>query len=129
MKRVFPAVVMAVAVLTAAAAGVVVRHKGLQKGGAGMNVWVSAEPGELPEIPHPAPGAPALVPHRTAGMTISREENECLSCHLETIPASHSLNEFKKERREGGVTGMRWQCLQCHSSQTDAEPPIKTLRR
>lgn len=129
MKRLSPAVVVAVAALGAAAAGVAVGRKGLQKGAPGMNVWASAEPGERPELPHPAPGAPPLVPHRTAGMTISREVNDCLDCHLETIPASHSLNEFKKERREGGVTGMRWQCLQCHSPQTDAEPPIKTLRR
>lgn len=129
MKRLFHAVVLAVAALGAAVAGVAVRHKGLQKGVPGMNIWVSSEPGELPELPHPAPGAPSLVPHRTAGMTISREANDCLDCHLETIPASHSVNEFKKERREGGVAGMRWQCLQCHSSQTEAEPPVKTLRR
>ena len=129
MKRLSPAVVVVVAVLGAAAAGVAVRQRGLQKGGPGLNVWAAAEPGEMPELPHPAPGAPALVPHRTTGMTISRDSNDCLDCHLETIPASHSVNEFKKERREGGVTGMRWQCLQCHSSQTEAEPPVRTLRR
>jgi nitrate reductase cytochrome c-type subunit len=128
MKRLSSAVVVAVAALGAAAAGVAVR-RGLQRGAPGMNVWATAEPGERPELPHPAPGAPPLVPHRTSGMTVSREANDCLDCHLETIPASHSVNEFTKERREGGVAGMRWQCLQCHSSQTEAEPPIKTLKR
>lgn len=128
MKSLSPVVVV-LSVGLAAAAGVGAAHRSrLQKGAPGVNAWTSAEPGEAPELPHWAPGGPPLVPHRVDGMSVSREGNDCLGCHLETIPASHAFNEYKKERKAGEVTGMRWQCLQCHSPQTSAEAPVATRR-
>ncbi|MBI5594802.1 MAG: nitrate reductase cytochrome c-type subunit [Elusimicrobia bacterium] len=128
MKRPAIAVLCLACALGAAAAGKVVRQKGLQKGAPAMNEWPSAEPGTTKPLPRPYKGAPPLVPHGTEGLSITRESNSCLGCHLDgtdlgdghaatKVPPSHFVNPFTKETKTDAVVGMRYQCLACHAPQ------------
>lgn len=136
MKRLIYAILICSAALAAAAAGKVRRDKGLQQGQPGVNQWSEQAPGSTKPLPRPYPGAPPSIPHGIEGLTITREDNSCLSCHLEgtevaeghaatKVPPSHFVNPRTKEKTTGAVVGTRYQCLQCHAPQAEgAVPPI-----
>lgn len=97
-----------------------------------MNRYTEVEAGESSLLEKPYPIAPNLIPHSITEFSISKESNDCLDCHLEgeelddghiatKVPDSHFLNEFKDEREEEVVTGIRYNCLQCHVLQAEVD--------
>ncbi len=108
---------------------------GLASGQPGMNVYSTSPPGETTKLERPYKGAPPLVPHSVVEFNISRSANDCLDCHLEgaeieeghfatRVPPSHYLNEYRGKGQEDQVTGIRYNCLQCHLPQAAGEPPV-----
>ncbi len=108
---------------------------GLASGEPGMNIYPDSAPGETKRIDRPFKGAPPLVPHDVVEFNISRSANDCLDCHLEgveieeghvatQVPPSHYLNEYRGEEQKDQVTGIRYNCLQCHLPQAAGEPPV-----
>ncbi len=108
---------------------------GLASGNPGMNVYSPSPPGETEKLDRPYNGAPPLVPHDVLEFNISRSANDCLDCHSEgveieeghiatKIPPSHYLNEYRGEGQKGQITGIRYNCLQCHLPQASGEPPV-----
>lgn len=136
MKRFWLTCFALAAALGAAAAGKVFSGKGLRTGAPGMNRYTDLAPGGTAPLPRPYPGAPPLIPHSIDGLGVTRAANDCLTCHLEggevgdghqaaKIPPSHFTNPYTKETKTGGVTGTRYNCLQCHAPQAvDAVPPV-----
>ena len=120
--------------------GNVYREKGLVTGKPGMNAYPGKEPGESSPLNRPYAIAPPLVPHSVAGLTINRETNECLDCHLEgvevekghratKVPPSHFRNDHTGEGKTGMVVGIRYNCTQCHVPQADEVPPVPQMAR
>lgn len=60
--------------------------------------------------------APPSIPHDIEDYKITRSENPCLGCHLDfyQVPLSHYLNEHTHQQTYGEVTGVRYNCVQCH---------------
>lgn len=111
--------------------------RGLATGEPGMNTYTEAEPGETDVLARAYTGAPPLVPHSVKGLVIDRSTNDCIDCHLDgdeleeghvatAIPPSHFVNEHTGARQEGQVTGVRYNCLQCHTPQARAAPLKKS---
>lgn len=109
---------------------VIYEEKGLVKGKPGMNRYTEVEAGESSLLEKPYFIAPNLIPHSIVDFSITKESNDCLDCHLEgeeldeghiatKVPDSHFLNEFKNEQEEENVTGVRYNCLQCHVLQAE----------
>ena len=105
---------------------------GLVTGEPGMNSYPEEEPGETFPLERVYENAPPSVPHSIADFSIDRETNDCLDCHLEgeefdedhiatMIPSSHFTNEYNQESVEDGVTGIRYNCTQCHVQQANVE--------
>jgi nitrate reductase cytochrome c-type subunit len=46
---------------------------------------------------------------------------------LEQVPPSHFINEHTGEVTEGTVTGIRYNCLQCHLPQAEEEPVVSQM--
>ena len=136
MKRLLLGLAFAVLLGGAAASAKVLRGRGLFTGAPGINAAPTAAPGTTAPLPRPYSSAPPLIPHAVADLNITRSGNDCLGCHLEgmevaeghratKVPASHRLNPYTRQSVEGGVTGTRYQCLQCHLPQdTAARPPV-----
>lgn len=111
---------------------VVFEGNGLVTGEPGMNSYPEEEPGETTLLERVYENAPPSVPHSIADFTIDRETNDCLECHLEgeefdedhiatKIPSSHFTNEYRQDSVEDGVTGIRYNCTQCHVQQANVE--------
>lgn len=132
MKR-FAWTLAAAAVLCAAAAGAkAVRSRGLFTGTPGMNVFTTMDPGTTRPVARPYPGAPPLIPHAVYNLNITRDVNDCLTCHLDgmEVAEGHSATRLPASHRSGdGVAGARYQCRQCHVPQdTVARPPVAQAR-
>ncbi|MCH7819020.1 MAG: nitrate reductase cytochrome c-type subunit [Candidatus Marinimicrobia bacterium] len=111
-----------------ASSRVVFKGEGLVTGEPGMNSYPEEEPGETALIERAYEIAPPSVPHAISDFTIDRTTNDCLECHLDgeefdedhiatKIPPSHFTNEYKQESVEESVTGIRYNCTQCHVQQ------------
>jgi len=113
-------------------------------------VYPSAMPGESEVMGRGYEGAPPMIPHDITAMTVSREYNTCLACHLngETdreghratpVPNSHFTDlydqSYEKDRVKAiqtyrnsrlpakhGLLGTRYVCTQCHAPQADITP-------
>jgi nitrate reductase cytochrome c-type subunit len=118
----------------------VYREKGLATGQPGMNIYTGKEPGETAPLQRPYPNAPPLIPHKVAGLTIDRAQNDCLDCHLEgmevekghistKIPLSHFKNEHTGVVKKGRVVGIRYNCIQCHVPQSEEKPPVPQMTK
>lgn len=132
MKR-STAIALAAAVLCAAGAGAkALKGRGLFTGVPGMNAAPTADAGTTKPLPRPYPGAPPLIPHTLERLSVTRELNDCLTCHLDGIEAAegHFATRIPASHREGdAVKGIRYQCLQCHVPQdTAARPPVAQAR-
>lgn len=118
----------------------VFRGSGLATGQPGMNIYPTSPPGETTKLELPYKGAPPLVPHSVVEFNISRSANDCLDCHLEgseveeghiatKVPSSHSVDEYSGEHKNEQVTGMRYNCLQCHVPQFVEEFPVSKKKK
>ena len=100
------------------------RGTGLYSGEPGANEYPDESPGGNKLLNRPYSGSPALMPHTTEGFTISREKNDCVTCHESgigtEIPDSHYKN--------GTLQGPRYNCRLCHVPQSGANPPVGMKR-
>jgi len=115
-----------------------------------QTVYPSAMPGKSEVMGRGYEGAPPMIPHDITAMTVSREYNTCLACHLngETdreghratpVPNSHFTDlydqSYEKDRVKAiqtyrnsrlpskhGLLGTRYVCTQCHAPQADITP-------
>lgn len=74
---------------------------------------------------------PPLIPHAIKGYTVTLEFNRCMDCHAwsrtqDTGATKVSQSHFKdRDGRElSNISPRRYFCLQCHASQTEAEPLV-----
>jgi cytochrome c-type protein NapB len=74
---------------------------------------------------------PPLIPHKIDGYQITRDNNQCMTCH--DWPANTRFNAPKISEthyvdRQGvrldKVAGTRYFCTQCHVPQADAKPLV-----
>jgi nitrate reductase cytochrome c-type subunit len=141
-KRVFPFLIIFLVadIFGIAASEKVFQNKGLVEGKPGKNVYPTGDPGETAILERPYFIAPPLIPHSVADFEIKRKGNDCLECHIEgmefedghvatKIPPSHYYNDFKKKKTEGMVTGVRYNCIQCHAPQSVKDPPYSLKKK
>jgi len=116
----------------------------------GETVYPSTMPGASEVMGRGYEGAPPMIPHDITAMTVSREYNTCLACHLngETdraghratpVPNSHFTDlydqSYEQDRAKAiqtyrnstlpakhGLLGTRYVCTQCHAPQADITP-------
>lgn len=99
----------------------------------GINTYPASPPGQAKKLERPYQGAPPLIPHSLEGLGITRSGNDCLACHSEGIeiekghiatkvPPSHYVNEYTGQQMKEQVTGVRYNCLQCHVPQSEEDP-------
>jgi cytochrome c-type protein NapB len=74
---------------------------------------------------------PPLIPHTVQGYTITMNFNKCMDCHSwnrakEAGATKVSLTHFKDRdgKEMSNVSPRRYFCLQCHVSQTEAQPLV-----
>ncbi len=107
---------------------IVSEGKGLANGQPGMNRYTKANPGETSPLERAYDIAPALIPHNIERFTITRSANMCLVCHSAGITMgeghvatklslAHYINEYSGKQENDRVTGIRYNCLQCHVPQ------------
>jgi cytochrome c-type protein NapB len=74
---------------------------------------------------------PPLIPHRIEGYQVTRDFNQCLSCHdwpasvksgALKLPESHYVGP--DGQRLDRVSGALFFCTQCHVPQNDAKPLV-----
>ncbi len=106
----------------------------LADGQPGVNTYVTEGPGETKVLPRPYATAPPLIPHSIQGLEITRDSNPCLGCHEKGLalseghtatqpPKTHLSNAYTKKGVKEGVTGIRYNCLQCHVIQAKEALP------
>ena len=99
----------------------------------GPNQYTLSEPGETAVLERAYVMAPPFIPHNIKNFSMTRENNDCMNCHLEgmeiseghsatRIPEPHFLNLYKNQKTVDRVTGTRYNCIQCHVPQTDSIP-------
>lgn len=102
--------------------------------------------------------APPMIPHDTTGMMeITRDNNQCVSCHMPEVavsmgatpvPTSHfmdfrprhklvegekfvkTVNEDKNEvkiKKLDDLAAARFNCVQCHAPQSQGEAPLNVF--
>jgi cytochrome c-type protein NapB len=109
-------------------------HEGLVTGRIGINEYSTAAPGSSEILPREYPGAPPLVPHSLEGLSITKDSNDCLTCHLTglsfgaghtatMIPDSHYVDPVDGTRTEE-IQGQRYGCLLCHLPQSAEAFPL-----
>ncbi|HBO39216.1 MAG TPA: nitrate reductase [Pasteurellaceae bacterium] len=97
-------------------------------------------PKDTGSIPVTFPGQPPLIPHGIRGLQVTKNINQCLSCHgldfyqttgAPRLPASHFQDRDGKSYES--ESPRRYFCLQCHAQQADVSPIIQnkfeTIRR
>jgi nitrate reductase (cytochrome), electron transfer subunit len=119
--------------------------------GVKSSTYNKAAPGESQRIQRAFQDAPPMIPHDTDGiLEITRDNNQCLQCHTPEVaesmgalpvPASHFLNMRPVNKIVNGklvngvdnlknqvsvkkmtdVYGGRFNCVQCHAPQSNAE--------
>lgn len=105
--------------------------KGLVTDQQGMNVFPGAGPGESYNLNRPYAEAPPGIPHNIDGYVINKYHNTCMDkCHnegLEKVSDSHYINEFRGERNDDRLIGIRYNCLQCHATQSTEVPIVPQM--
>ena len=78
------------------------------------------------------PTQPPMVPHMIDKYEISKDKNECLDCHgmenyieeeATKISQTHYVGREGHHQMSSPDAG-RWNCNQCHVTQTDADPLV-----
>jgi nitrate reductase cytochrome c-type subunit len=58
------------------------------------------------------------------------EGEEVEKGHIATkVPVTHYVDEYSGEHKNKQVTGMRYNCLQCHVPQSAEEPPVSERKK
>jgi nitrate reductase cytochrome c-type subunit len=107
-------------------------HENLTSGDVGTNEYPSSPPGSSEVLEREYPGAPALIPHSIIDLELTKDRNDCVSCHIvgvsfgtdhtaTKIPESHFIDVLTGESSET-VQGTRYYCLLCHMSQSTETP-------
>jgi len=105
---------------------------GLIRGEPGMIKYPDGSPGETVPMERMYEIAPPFIPHDVTDLEMSRLTNDCIDCHMDgteldeghtatKIPLSHYTNRYSGEKSEGGVVGIRYNCIQCHVPQATTE--------
>lgn len=102
---------------------------GLATGQPGINNYPGTPPGQSTKLARPYPGAPPFVPHSISGLKVTRDRNDCVSCHGSGVEMSpgHVATRIPSSHFDGNeleVAGRRYNCLQCHVIQSGEEPPV-----
>jgi nitrate reductase cytochrome c-type subunit len=109
-------------------------HKILADGKLGLNDYSSLQPGQSTPLPREYPGAPPLVPHDISTLTITKDQNPCMMCHLTgvtlgpghtatKIPESH-YTDLRTGVKSDTVQPLRYDCKICHLPQSAETPPL-----
>lgn len=141
-KALLPLAALCLAVLTLAACGGGADggdgdsylHQTLASGDLGINEYSRAAPGSSEILPREYPGAPPFVPHSLDGLTITKDANDCVTCHLTglsfgaghtatMIPDSHYIEQMDGTRSED-IQDLRYGCLLCHLPQSAEAFPL-----
>ncbi|MBL8698057.1 MAG: nitrate reductase cytochrome c-type subunit [Alphaproteobacteria bacterium] len=76
--------------------------------------------------------APPLIPHRIDGYQITKDNNQCMSCHdwpQNARVGAPKVSETHYRDRDGNpidrVAGTRWFCTSCHVPQLNARELVK----
>jgi cytochrome c-type protein NapB len=95
--------------------------------------------GENKMIERAFENSPPLIPHDLTGfLPIVRPDtdNMCMECHMPEeavgtgatpIPKSHLVDLVSGKDLGGNIAGSRFNCMQCHVSQTTVSPAIENL--
>lgn len=74
---------------------------------------------------------PPLIPHRIEGYQISKDYNQCMTCHdwpAHLKAGAPKVSETHYSDREGNrldkISGTRFFCTACHVPQADAKPLV-----
>ncbi|RMH60691.1 MAG: nitrate reductase [Calditrichaeota bacterium] len=94
-----------------------------------MSIYSDNDPGESTRIQRSFENAPPLIPHNIEDFVpITREDNECLSCHdpneaeeaeAPSVPASH-LYDLRRNKPLDHVNNANYNCTLCHVPQSNA---------
>jgi nitrate reductase (cytochrome), electron transfer subunit len=131
-------VLTAAAVAAVAATAVLAQTESALRGGVPVNSEGPAPPMQPPrnsadiEIRN-YPEQPPLIPHSIEGYQIDLNSNKCLSCHArvrtgESGAPMLSITHFMDRDGQAlaAVSPRRYFCTQCHVSQYEAKPPVKS---
>ena len=108
-------------------------HQILATGELGINEYSTKPPGQSSILPREYPGAPPLIPHSPSGLTITKDRNPCLGCHIQgvslgpdhtatKIPESHYIDIPTGEKSQD-IQPIRYNCTICHIPQSSETPP------
>jgi nitrate reductase cytochrome c-type subunit len=110
-------------------------HQVLATGKVGANEYASSPPGQSTILEREYPGAPPLIPHSLAGLTVTKEQNSCLTCHTQglsfgpghtatQIPDSHYI-DIPTGTRTQDIQAIRYNCQICHIPQSPETPLLE----
>ena len=112
-----------------------VTHTILATGTPGVNEYSQDNPGSSELLPREYPGAPPLIPHKISNLTITKDANACLSCHLTgvSLGEGHVATIVPESHYTDAATGivgeymqeLRYNCLLCHLPQTGDAPLVE----
>ena len=98
---------------------------------------IEEKAGESKKIDRAFENSPPLIPHDVAGMLpIKQNDNMCVGCHMPDaasatgatpIPRSHFTDLYTGKSLGDTLDGNRYNCVQCHVTQTTLKPPVKNL--
>jgi len=92
--------------------------------------YSSTAPGESALLDRGFVGAPPLIPHDIAELTVTMATNDCLGCHepAEAAEMEGAVLAPATHLADGGRIKMeRYQCVICHVPQADVKPLVKNL--
>lgn len=130
----FGVIALALVACTGAIGAEIYIHQTLASGDVGSNEYATASAGTSEILPRDYPGAPPHVPHSLDGLTVSKEDNNCLACHAiglriqeghtaTKIPESHYTNQVSGLVTEE-LQALRYGCLLCHLPQSPEAFPL-----
>jgi nitrate reductase cytochrome c-type subunit len=110
-------------------------HETLATGELGINQYSTQPPGQSAVLPREYPGAPPFVPHSLSGLTITKDKNPCLTCHVQgvsfgpdhtatKIPESHYI-DIPTGNKSQDIQPIRYNCVICHIPQSAETHPLE----